>query len=259
MKTKLNNLFWSLISALLGLVGIVSLAAFSTGCDDGGYELVPCTTCGTPDGGAGTGGSAGNDGNLNPGGSGGGDQSPQPNPGCEQVPSYWDLRSFNGCMTSSDLAGAFRMANHQEYTYQGKSFPENSSPEQGEVWYMLAEETDCGPMTLSAVSNSGTVELTAGSEVDWYLIEPAMAELIWTKLHNGNAPSYSDTLSGAFGSLLIDIFECEVTNVTCALKSTIPGGWPTYGGGIVQFQHTGPNATAKGAFCGHMYVVARSH
>lgn len=244
MNSKLN--YGLSILAFLSLAGI-------TGCDDeGGYELVPCNTCGTPDGGAGTGGN----GNLNPGG-GGDDQSPQP--GCLSVPSFWELKSFNGCMTSSDLSGASRMGDHKEFSYEGKDFIQDGTTKTGELKRLESEPTDCGPMTLSAVSNSGTVELTAGAEVDWYLVEPAMAEVIWTKLHSGQAPSYADIFSAAFGSLLIDIFECEVTNTSCSLRSTIPNGWPTYGGGMVKFQHTGPNASADGAFCGHMYIVARSH
>jgi hypothetical protein len=245
---NLNNAKIGLISLLISFS-----CFFALGCDDGGgYELQPCTTCGTPDGGAGAGG---DDGNLNPGGSAGGGQSPQP--GCKSVPAFWDMRSYNGCMTTSDLSGAFRMADRKEYSYVGKPFVDNASQKQGEVWYMTADGNECGPMTISAVSNSGTVQLVAAVDVDWYLVEPAMAEVIWTQLHNGQAPGYNDIQSAAFGSLLLDIFECEVTNVTCALKASIPGGWPTYGG-MVKFQHTGPNAKSEGAFCGHMYVVARS-
>lgn len=249
---SIKNSIATLTLALLAILGLVA-------CDgsDDGYELVPCTICGNA-GTGGTGGSAGSGGNLNPGGGGaGGDQPPNPNPSCQAVPSFWDLRSYNGCMTQSDLAGAFREGN-LAWTFQGKAFNEDGTNKAGELWYMTSEPSDCGPVTLAAVSNSGSIQFVAGADVDWYLVDPPMAELIWAKLHNGNAPSYADLMSGAFSGLLIDIFMCEEINTSCALKSTIPGGWPTYGGGIVNYQLTGPNATADGAFCGPMYIIARS-
>ena len=243
----------TLAFSLLIIVGLI-------GCDDDdGYELVPCTTCGTggTGGSAGTGGS-GNNGNLNPGGGGtGGEQSPNPNPSCQSVPSFWDLRSYNGCMTTSDLAGAVRDQAHHEFWFDGKAFVEDGSQKAGELYYMVADGSECGPVTVATVSNSGTIQLIAGADVDWYLVDGPLAEVVWAKLHNGNAPTYSDMLSGEFSSLLIDIFECEITDLACSLKSSIPGGWPTYGG-TVNYQLTGPNVTADGSFCGPMYVVARS-
>jgi hypothetical protein len=235
--------------ALLALVGAV-------GCDDNsGYELVPCTTCGDAGGSGGTGGS----GNLNPGGGGsGGESNPAPDPSCHSVPSFWDLRSYNGCMTTSDLAGAVRDQNHHEFWFDGKAFVEDGTNKVGELMYLVADGSECGPVTMAAVSNSGTIQFVAGSEVDWYLLDAPLAEVVWGKLHNGNAPTYAQTLSGEFASLLVDIFECEVVNPTCALKGSIPGGWPTYGG-MVTYQHSGPNAVAEGSFCGMMYIVARSH
>lgn len=246
--------FGTLFIALFAILGLVA-------CDDSsGYDLVPCTTCGNA-GTGGTGGSAGSDGtgNLNPGeGGAGGDESPQPNPSnCKAVPSFWDLRSYNGCMTQADLTVALREANHHEQWLDGKAFNEDNTNKIGELVYLTADGSECGPVTVAAVSNSGSIQLVAGADVDWYLVDPPMVELIWTKLHNGNAPSYADIQSGPFASLVIDIFECEVTNTSCSLKSSIPGGWPTYGG-IVEHQLYGPNATADGSFCGHMYVVARS-
>lgn len=244
------NMFALLAIALLALAGF-------TGCDDDeGFELVPCTNCGTGGAGGST-GSGGSGGNLNPGpGGAGGDQSPE-NPSCRAVPGYWDLKSFNGCMTSSDLSVALRDANHREVWMDGKPFVQDATKKIGELVYLVADGTECGPVTVSAVSNSGTVELMAGADVDWYLIDTAYAELIWTKLHGGNPPTYADLMCGEFASLLIDIFECEEVNPSCALKSTIPNGWPNVAG-LVKYQLTGPNATTNGAFCGLTYVVARS-
>jgi hypothetical protein len=256
MKKLSNRASTTNTPTTLLVLGIVLLAVLGLiGCDDnGGYELVPCTTCGD------AGGSAGSGGNLNPGGGGGtgGDTNPQPDPTCRSVPSFWDLRSYNGCMTQSDLAGAVRDQNRREFWFEGKAFVENATQKAGELYYMVADGSECGPVTMAAISNSGTIQFVAGSEVDWYLVDAPMAEVIWTKLHGGNAPTYAQVMSGEFASLLVDIFECEVVNPTCALKASIPGGWPTYGGGLVVYQHSGPNAVAEGAFCGHMYVVARS-
>lgn len=267
MKTLSNALTaHNATPTTLLVLGIVLLAVTGLiGCDDdSGYELVPCTTCGTggtagTGGTGGTAGTGGSGGNINPGGGGtGGSQSPQPDPSCKAVPSFWDLRSYNGCMTQSDLAGAVRDQNRREFWFEGKAFVENATQKAGELYYMVADGSECGPVTMAAISNSGTIQFVAGAEVDWYLVDAPLAEVIWTKLHGGNAPTYAQVMSGEFASLLVDIFECEVVNPTCALKASIPGGWPTYGGGLVVYQHSGPNAVAEGAFCGHMYVVARS-
>lgn len=273
----------TLYSAILG--ALFALMCFAViGCeDDNGYELVPgnglaCSgdanighDCTTSDGLSGTwqclttgltcvyapGSGDPGGGGLNPGG----DNPPPddtPNPGsCKSVPSFWDLRSYQGCMTQSSLSGAYRLADRTEYWYEGKPFAENSNGAIGELWYMTSDSSECGPVMVSTVSNSGSVQLTAGADVDWYLVEPSMAELVWQKLHGSVPPSEIDVQSGEFASLLIDILDCEVVNTSCSLKASIPGGWPTYGG-MVSYQHTGPNATAEGAFCGHMYIVARS-
>ncbi len=268
----LNTILSGILGALMALMALILFS--TTGCaDDGGvYSLVPgpaVVTCdeskvgqkcideeldlyGTyqcqAEGLVCT--EVDESGGLNP------DDDPPDNPSnCQLTPSFWDLRSYNGCMTSSSLSGAYRMANNQEFWFDGETFVEDGTQKTSKRYHRSRKSTDCGPMVVSAVSNSGTIQMTAGADVDWFLVEPAMAEVIWGKVHGGSSPSEEDIQSGEFASLLIDIYKCEEINPSCTLKTSID--WPTYGG-IVTLQHRGLNAVSEGAFCGHMYVVAQS-
>jgi len=255
LQSQAPGLAKSLRGTAAGAILLALAGTALPACDDGGgYDLIPgpgCTSCDAGGNDAGQGGTDG--GGLQPG-EGGSDAGIQ----CKKVPQSWDLRDYKGCMTDAQLAGVYRNANHQEYAFEGKPFVDNNNGKQGELFYLKNPSADdCGPMEVAAVSNSGSIQYSVSEDVDFYLVNPPLAEVVWQKLHNGQAPTEVEMLSGNFSSLLLDIFECEKVDTNCALKSTIPGGWPT-DGSMVDYQLTGPNATADGSYCGWMFTVMQS-
>lgn len=249
------------LSTILLTISALAITGFITGCEgDGQYYEPGCseTYC-PPDGVGGSGGSV----NITPppenggvagededGDYGGGDGTAD----CQAVPSWWDLRSYDGCMGSSSLSVLYRGSDHHEQSISGKGFVDTQGErggQQGSLVYLTTPDThDCGPIKVATVSNSGSILYAASAPVHFYYLSTELSEEVWMKLHGGAAPTASDYYSAEFGSMLIDIFDCQ-TGSSCGLASKV-GALPPE---IVKDNGIGASATVDGAFCGRLFVV----
>jgi len=257
MKTNNNNLFIladKIIPYALTLMILMGMIFFGNGCSGSDYERIPGPTDSSASADAGTDGPL----VLTPPGT---TSPPDSNSGaCKPVPTWWDLRSYQGCMPagSSRMGGAYRGSNRLEHSFTGKTFLDTEGDrkgEQGSLFYLTHPSSkDCGPVKVAMVSSSGSVTIQVASQVEFYTLRSASVQAVWTKLHGGSAPTADQYYSPEFSSLLLDLFECERESF-CSLTNKVPAGLLT---GIVQDNGTSNSAVANGAFCEHLFLVMRS-
>lgn len=240
-------------------IALVAFIAISwlTGCNDGGaeYELraAPPANSGT----AGDGGSS----TITP--------PSTDNPTCQHIPYKWELISYNGCMTSPRMTGLIRDqlgGTAFESFFHGKDFATSTGgPLAGQTFVLeKPSANECGPAYLTMVSNSGTVDVKIyrdiqgnPEEVEFYLLDSSLMDEVWLQTHDGSSPSADDYYTQSFSDLMLNVFECY-KNVDCTLAKGLASHGKMLPPGIVSIQPVTSEASASGAFCGRMLLIAKS-
>jgi len=135
-----------------------------------------------------------------------------------------------------DKAGNVRETHHDGGNQEP---PASAFTDEHERLIIANDGNMCGPMTIGLVfyPGSGSLDMEMTSETYFFTLTGSYVAKIWSQLYGGLELSPAEMLRGEFASLLIDIRECETINPGCSLRSTIPGGWPTYKNNIVQSKY----------------------
>ncbi len=169
---------------------------------------------------------------------------------CEATPAVLDLRSYNGCQTSSRFAVTIREGGEDSF-FPGKSF-KDSQGRTGELVYLVdeSEAASCGEVGVVTVSNSGSIDFTMDQQVHSYRVSEELTSVVWQRLHGGTPPTVEDLYGKEFTSLVLDTFEC-LRGFSCPLPPE--AGTPL--GNTFVYQGKGESLEADGAFCGRTIIL----
>lgn len=172
-------------------------------------------------------------------------------PSCAHAVSDIKLWSFQGCMTTAQLSGAVHDGKGNTQYFHGYPGKDSIKGLQENV-ELHDDGKTCGPITVSMVSNSGTVQVQMSEAMYVFSLDKVWTEWAWQKV-KGTAMTPADYDSDAFSGFLIELYGCEKGS-TCAypvLKGSAPPNAVVEEGITASFEDTG-------SYCGHLFLVMRS-
>ena len=234
------------------IIGAILIALPTTACGKGGgYEEIPCLTCGS----GGEGGGEGGTNTTSSSSSSSGGELKQ----CQEPIKEIDARANSGCYPNGGNISVFINGLNSDCDsanqwFFGKPYQDDKTGVNGSVVYVHSnqgggnENVTCGPVTISFINDSGTFAYNLSEEANWHVVNVELMEILWHQIY-GKALTPADYNSKEFAELVSYVVECETENKNCNSLNGFPKDI------IEKDVLKSPNAIYNG--CGRTIVAAQ--